>query len=78
VAAAAENRTITDQSRAYVAFGGAGVGFPQGLQIFFELGQQIAYRLDHRLHTHSFRFLQIVKYFPAPAYRGLGLANPVS
>src|SRR5262245_21482207 len=61
-----------------VALGCAGVGLPQGFQIFLELGQKIAYRLDHCLHTHSFRFLQIVKYFSAPAYRRLCLAYPVS
>src|SRR5262245_56153851 len=40
--------------------------------------QQIAYRLDHRLHTHSFRFLQIVEYFSAPTYHSLCPGHPVS
>jgi hypothetical protein len=65
-------------ARQRLALGGAGVGFPEGLQIFFELRQQFAYRLEHCLHTHSFRFLQIIKYFPAPAYRGLVLLIPLA
>ena len=47
------------------------VGFCKGLQICFELRQQVACRLDRRLQTYSFRFLQIVQYLPAPAYRRL-------
>src|SRR5262245_11796991 len=65
-------------ARLTLAVFGIGVRSLQGLQIFFELGQQIAYRLDHRLHTHSFRFLQIVEYFSAPTYRSLCPGHPVS
>src|SRR5262249_28247666 len=36
-------------ARQTLALGRVGIGFLQGLQIFFELGQQIAYRLDHCL-----------------------------
>ena len=54
------------------------VGFRQSFQIFFELRQHVVCRLDHCLQAHSFRFLQIVEYLPAPTYRCFRLADPIS